>query len=69
MAFESLSPADQAQRYRKMAEQAFLVSACAPTPELRIAYLNLASSWHNLAESAEHDGFAETANAAAWKAS
>jgi len=53
--FDLLPPVERAQRYREMAEAAFLTAADAPTPEIKGSYLNLAASWHALASGLEKE--------------
>ncbi|MBV9061581.1 MAG: hypothetical protein JOY77_01475 [Alphaproteobacteria bacterium] len=50
-----LPPKVRAQRYREMAEAAFMLAADAPSAEIKGSYLNLASSWHALAGSLENE--------------
>jgi len=50
-----LPPVERAQRYREMAEAAFLTATDAPTPQIKGSYLNLAASWHALASGLEEE--------------
>jgi hypothetical protein len=62
-AFDSLPPLDRAQRYRQMAEAAYLLAADAPTPQAKAAHLDFATGWHDLAATLERDLGAEATEA------
>ena len=47
--FKALSPEERVQRYREMADAAFLKAQHLKSPEQRAEYLNLAAAWHGLA--------------------
>ena len=53
--FKSSSPEERVQRYREMADAAFLKAQRLKTPEQRAEYLNLAAAWHALARDMEAD--------------
>lgn len=53
--FKSLTPEERVQRYREMADAAFLKAQRLKTPEQRAEYLNLAAAWHALARDMETD--------------
>lgn len=51
--FDSLPATLRAQRYREMADAAFLKAQRVPDPELRAEYLGLAAGWHAMAQEIE----------------
>ena len=53
--FDLLPPLSRAKRYREMAELAGKLAANADRDEIRLAYLNLATGWHDLAVSTEQE--------------
>lgn len=52
---ETLPPEQRAQRYRDMADGAFLTAQRTDKPELKAEYLALAMSWHAIAQELEED--------------
>ena len=50
---ELLPIQERAQQYRDMADATFLKAQKATDPQLREQYLDLASSWHSLAQELE----------------
>jgi ABC-type phosphate transport system auxiliary subunit len=51
--FELLSVEERAQQYREMADATFLKAQKLEDPALKTQYLNMASSWHALAQELE----------------
>lgn len=51
--FDLLPPTERVRRYRHMAGLMFTLVEDAPSPETKAAYLNLATSWHELATGLE----------------
>ena len=47
--FQSASRQERAQRYRDMADAAFLKAQRVENPEIRAEFLNLATGWHAMA--------------------
>lgn len=51
--FELLPLAERAQQYREMADATFLKAQKVDDPAVKTQYLNMASSWHALAQQLE----------------
>jgi hypothetical protein len=54
-AFEALPPQERSQRYREMADGAFLKAQRADKAEIKAEFLALAMSWHAMAQQLEED--------------
>jgi hypothetical protein len=51
--FELLPLAERVQQYREMADATFLKAQKVEDPAVRSQYLNMATSWHSLAQELE----------------